>query len=280
MVTVWIGLTIVDSGVHNMTWWQAIILGIVQGLGEFLPISSSGHLVLFQNIFGLTGSHLLFDTLLHAGTLIAVFIALRQDIGPLFKKPFQKTTLLLIIATVPAVIATLAFGDFIETAFGGAYLGWGFLLTAAILLIAGRIKPAEQSEALNDMKYPQSVIMGIMQAVAILPGVSRSGSTICGGLAARANRDAVTRFSFLMSIPAILGSLVYQTKDILDLGRTGGDSGICILLGIVFAAVSGYIALRWMLRIVRTGKLWVFSFYVGLLGLLVLMDRFLLHIIF
>ncbi len=265
-----------------MPWWQALILGIVQGLGEFLPISSSGHLVLFQNIFGFEGNELLLDSLLHLGTLIAVFVALWSDIWDILKKPFRKVTLMIILATIPAILAALFLGDFIEGAFGGQYLGTGFLITALILLITAKLPNKSKDQDLDKVTIKQAGTMGIMQALAILPGVSRSGSTICGGLYTGGNREAITRFSFLMSIPAILGSLVYQVKELAEVGVSGAGSLSLgpVLIGMVAAAVSGFIALKWMIKLVKEGKLWKFGIYVGILGVLVTLDQFVFHVVF
>ena len=263
-----------------MTWWQAIILGLIQGLGEFLPISSSGHLVLFQNIFNIKGEELLFDSLLHFGTLIAVFIVLWKDIWNILKKPIRKVTLNLIIATIPAVLAALFFGDFIDQAFGGGYLGWGFLLTAVILFLTAKMKPSNESPDLDEINTKQTLTMGFMQAVAILPGVSRAGSTICGGLFTKGNRDAVTRFSFLMSIPAILGSLVYNVKDLFEIGTSETIVISNVLLGTAVAAVAGVLSLKLMINLVKKGKLWVFGVYVLILGIAVLSDKYFLHLVF
>jgi len=263
-----------------MTWWQAIILGIVQGLGEFLPISSSGHLVLFQNIFNIEGGELLFDTLLHAGTLIAVFIVLWKDIWEIIKNPIRKVTLMIIIATIPAVLVALLFEDFITEAFGGAYLGWGFLLTAVILALTTKAMQATKDNNLDKITLRQTIAMGIMQALAILPGVSRAGSTICGGLYTKGNRDAVTRFSFLMSIPAILGSLVFMIKDIAEIGSSETIIIGNVILGMIAAAAAGVLSLKIMIKLVKQGKLWMFGIYVGILGVLVLIDQYFLHIVF
>lgn len=263
-----------------MTWWQALILGIVQGLGEFLPISSSGHLVLFQNIFGIVGDELLFDTVLHLGTLVAVFIVFWQDIVALIKKPFCRLTLMLIVATIPAVIAAVFFGDFIDRIFGGEFLGYGFLFTAIILLLTGTIRDTNKDTDVNNITMKQAIIMGIMQMVAIMPGVSRAGSTICAGLYAKGNREAVTKFSFLLSIPAILGSLVYQIKDLVNITQLEHISIPNIALGTVAAAIAGVLSLKLMVKLVRQGKLWLFGIYVGVLGLMVLLDQMVFNIFF
>lgn len=265
-----------------MPIWQSIILGLVQGLGEFLPISSSGHLVLMQNIFGIEGQELVFDTLLHVGTLLAIFIVLWKDIVDIIKKPIQKVTLMLIIATIPAVISALFFKDFITEAFSGTYLGWGFLITAIVLLVLGRIKNStDVTDKLDTISAKQAGIIGIFQAIAILPGISRAGFTISGGLLVGITRKKAARFSFLMAIPAILGSLIFNIKDIISLDAvSAGFSYQTAIVGMIVAAITGVIALKWMFEIINRGKLWIFSIYVGVLGFLVLLDQFIFHIIF
>lgn len=265
-----------------MPVWQSIILGILQGLAEFLPVSSSGHLVLFQNIFGIEGGEILFDTLLHVGTLFAVIIVLRKDIMGIIKRPFQKVTLMLIIATIPAVIVAVFLKDFITEAFTGAYLGWGFLATAAVLAGLSFIKSKKDEEpSLNTISAKQAGIMGIFQAIAILPGISRSGLSISGGLFSGVTREKAARFSFLMSIPVILGSLVFNIKDIIEMdSSTVGFSFGTAAIGMIAAALAGIVALKWMFNIIKRGKLWAFSIYVGLLGILVVLDQFFFHIVF
>ncbi len=265
-----------------MPVWQSIILGILQGLAEFLPISSSGHLVLFQNIFGISGGELIFDTLLHVGTLAAVFVVLWKDIVEIIKRPIQKVTLMLIIATIPAVIVALFLEDLITEAFGGAYLGWGFLVTAAVLASLSFVKSKpEENDTLNSVTAKQAGIMGIFQAIAILPGISRAGLTISGGIFSGVTRQKAARFSFLMSIPAILGSLVFNIKDIIELdSAVAGFSFGTAALGMIAAAVAGIVALKWMFSIINRGKLWVFSIYVGLLGILIVLDQYIFHVVF
>jgi undecaprenyl-diphosphatase len=257
-------------------------LGILQGLAEFLPISSSGHLVLFQNIFGIEGGEIVFDTLLHVGTLIAVCIVLRKDILAILKRPIQKVTLMLIVATIPAVLAALFLEDFITEAFSGAYLGWGFLLTAAVLASLSLVKnKSEEDTSLNTINTKQAGIMGVFQAVAILPGISRSGATISGGLFSGVTREKAARFSFLMSIPAILGSLVFNIKDIIELGNAAAGFSLgTAAVGMAAAALAGVVALKWMFSIIKKGKLWAFSIYVGLLGVLIVLDRYIFHVVF
>ena len=267
---------------------NAIILGIVQGLTEFLPVSSSGHLVLLQKIFGITAPGLFFDTMLHGGTLLAVFAVLWKDIWDILKKIIQPLTLFLIIATVPAVIAALVFSDIIEHAFeSGQFLGVSFLITAALLVFAelfakrsgGGLKKAE------DMNWLDALIIGIMQAVAIIPGISRSGATISGALTRGLDRGFAARFSFLLSIPAILGALVLQAKELIQNGQAAQAAGTgigaaAVAAGTVSAAIVGFFAVKFMLKIIREKSLYGFAVYTFCLGILILFDQFVTQIVF
>ncbi len=262
--------------------FESIALGIVQGLTEFLPVSSSGHLVLLQKIFGTTALEgavdswiLFFDTMLHMGTLLAVVIALWKDILGLFKKPFS-TLLYLILATIPAVVFTLLFNDFIESAFGGQFLGFAFLITALFLTVSELI--AKRVGNRRELKSGSALVMGVMQAIAILPGVSRSGSTIAGGLACGVERQKVARFAFLMSIPAIIGAALFQGYDVVKSGSIT-IQWAPLIAGTVCAAITGYIAIKFMLALISKKRLWGFAIYVALLGAFVLMDQYLLHLI-
>jgi len=271
---------------------NAIILGIVQGLTEFLPVSSSGHLVLLQKIFGIRETSLFFDTMLHVGTLLAVMTVLWKDIFEILKKPIQKLTGFLILATIPAVIAALLFKDTIEEIFvSGKFLGFCFLITAALLvtaeLLSKRDKNAnsaveEQDESGAKMTWLQALFIGIMQAFAIPPGISRSGATISGSLFCKLNRGFAARFSFLMSIPAILGAVVMQTKDLIKHGAADGSSlgTAAIVAGTITSAVVGFFAVKFMLKIIREKSLFGFAIYTGVLGLIVLIDQFVLHFFF
>ncbi|HOV69246.1 MAG TPA: undecaprenyl-diphosphate phosphatase [Clostridia bacterium] len=255
---------------------KAIILGIVQGLTEFLPVSSSGHLVLVQKIFKIE-EVLFLDTMLHAGTLVAVVFYFRKDILDILKKPWCKMTKMLIIGTIPAGLAGLFLEDFIEKSFGGGYLGYGLLITGVIILISARL--ALGKKTLKDMRYSDSVTIGAAQALAILPGISRSGSTIAAGLMCGFDRSFATRYSMLLSIPVILGSTIFQAKDVLEHG-TGDVSFPAIVIGTIAAAVSGFFAINVLMKVLKRGKFKIFAFYVLILGILVLIDQFFLNIIF
>ena len=278
----------------------AVALGIIQGLTEFLPVSSSGHLVLFQKIFGVSEPALLFDTMVHVGTLAAVVAVLWRDILAILRRLFQPLTAYLIIATVPAVVCALVFKNSIERAFeSGRFLGFAFLITAALLAVAellSRHRPSGVSgngPEKNAMKWYDALIIGVMQAIAIIPGVSRSGATISGALSRKIDRDFSARFSFLLSIPAIMGALVLQLFDLIkgahgtappgtvEVASSGqGIGAAAIIAGTLSAAIVGFFAVRFMLKIIREKSLWGFAIYTGILGLLVLLDQWVLHIIF
>lgn len=267
----------------------AVILGIAQGLTEFLPVSSSGHLVLLQKIFGISNSSLLFEVLLHMGTLVAVFIVLWKDILAILKKIIQPLTLYIIIGTIPAVIAALLFSDAIDNAFAsGQFLGFCFLVTTVLLVSAEKLsKRALSSGSLKkqeSMRWTDALIIGIMQAVAIAPGISRSGATISGALFRKLDRDLAARFSFLLSIPAILGALVLHLKDLVELGSAGTSEGslslTAITIGTLTSAIVGFFAVKFMLKIIREKSLYGFAIYTGVLGILVLIDQFVTRIIF
>jgi len=269
-----------------MNIFEAIILGIVQGLTEFLPVSSSGHLVLLQKFFNINEPGLFFDTMLHAGTLTAVFVVLWKDIWAILKNPIQKLTLFLIIATIPAVIAALLFGDHIEDIFKSAkFLGFCFLFTTVLLItseiLSRRAIKNQNIKTEKDMNWIHAVFIGIMQAIAIPPGVSRSGATISGALFCKLDRDFAARFSFLLSIPAILGALVLQSKDLITGEITAENINvIAVIAGTVSAAIVGFFAVKFMLKIIKEKSLFGFAVYTGVLGVLVLIDQFVTRIVF
>lgn len=260
-----------------MSILQAGVLGLVQGLAEFLPISSSGHLILARVVMGIsdevasTGAFMMLDVLLHAGTLLAVLAVFWKDWWAILKNPFKsKTLLLLFIASVPALLAVVLLGDIIDSFFTGWFLGVSFLITALFMLIAEK---ASQRSA-RWAEHPEgkhAVAMGLMQAVALLPGVSRSGSTLMGGVASGLNRKSAAKFSFMMSAPAILGSLVFEGKEALEMGYFQQLSLVPTVVGVIVAAVSGYLAIRFMLRLINKVSLNWFALYVALLGLVILL---------
>jgi len=265
-----------------------LVLGIVQGLGEFLPISSSGHLAVIQYFFGIEGeSVLLFAVMLHLGTLISVFIIYWHDIVKLVKEliavikdiftgkglrinhnPVRRLGFMIIVATIP----TALIGLFLNDVFAGLYLsliavGIGFLVTGTILFIAEKMGKNEKK--VWGMKFRHAVFIGIMQGIAICPGVSRSGSTLFGGLMSGLDRNFALRFAFLISIPSILGSVILEFPPAISAGLPEGIWGP-VIVGTVVSAISGFIAIKAMLKIVAGKRLTVFSWYTWVLGAAVL----------
>ncbi len=256
-----------------MTVIQAFILGIVQGLTEFLPISSSGHLVLVQKLLRVEGEVVSFNIAVHLATLLAVFIVFRKDLLEILKNPFGKMTWLIAVGTIPAVIFGLGFKDIIDSLFNsGATLAFEFVLTGLVMLYAERKESG--SKKLEGTTYKDAFIIGTAQAIAILPAVSRSGFTISGALFRGLNRSFAAKFSFLLSIPAILGAAVLDFKDVF--GSQGSVWGIDMLplaAGVIAAGISGYLSIKFMLKILQKGSLKVFSYYVFALAVFVLIDQ-------
>ena len=256
--------------------WKSIVLGTVQGLTEFLPVSSSGHIALLQQILDYNVDMLLVNVLLHFGTLIAVVIVCWKDIVALFKKPF-KTLLMLIVATIPAGVIGLLFNDKIEALFSPdenarwlAYLAIFFACTALMLLITEFV--AKNRKKHTELGWRNTVPMGLMQAVALLPGISRSGSTIFAGTLTGAKPEKLAKFSFLMSIPVILGSLAVEFKKIIFPAEgasiaIGTNEIIGMVVGVISAAVSGFFAIKVMLKVIGKGNYKWFSLYLVILSL-------------
>lgn len=258
---------------------QAVILGIVQGITEFLPVSSSGHLVLFQKIFRIQEPTMLFDVVLHVGTLVAVFIVFWDKIFELIKKPFQKYSYLIIAGTVPAIIVAVFLSDVIERLFdSGQFLFLAFIATGFILLYADRVANGKKND--EDIKFVDAFWIGVMQAIAIIPGVSRSGSTICGALANGLEKQTAAKFSFILSIPAILGAAVLQIKNVMTGTNTEFISFAPMFFGFVAAMLSGYLSIKFMLKLINESKLKMFSYYVFALAFFIAIDQFFLKIYF
>lgn len=251
-----------------MTKFEAFILGMIQGLTEFLPISSTGHLYLGRRLFGLDEAGLFLDTMLHIGTLIAVFVIYKEELLYMIRKPLSKLTFLLVIGTIPAVVVGLLLKDYFEEiSKTGVTIGWEFLITAVFLWVADGVKNGYKR--MEDITYTDAFVIGIFQAAAIFPAISRSGLTIVGGLIRKLDGETSAYFSFLLSIPAIAGAIVLQSFDLLE-GRVEQISASSLFAGTVSSALFGYIAVRWMIRYLQKHSLKLFAAYVWILGLLVL----------
>jgi len=244
-----------------MNLLEAIILGIIQGMSEFLPVSSSGHLLVFHHIFGIEAEdNLTFIIVLNMGSLIPLLYVFRKDIWELIKKPFQKTTALLVIATVPLVIVTLLFERHIESMFYMVHLlPIGFVITGIVLLLSDRLN---NTKNMDEITYLDATLVGLAQACAVFPGISRSGSTITATMARGVNRESAAKFSFLMSIPAAFGAMIFRfSRLISDPELLEGLNFVNLGAGFITAAVTGYLAINFMLAIIKRAKLKYFAFY-------------------
>ncbi|MGI5842001.1 MAG: undecaprenyl-diphosphate phosphatase [Christensenellales bacterium] len=248
-----------------MTIFQAIILGLVQGLTEFLPISSSGHLVLLSKVFGIKSNFVFFSIALHFATLLAVLWHFRKEVWLVVKKPFGPLAVKLYIATIPAIIVALLFNDQIEKMFSGTLLPFCFMFTA-VLLILTQICATKQKHK-KKIDYKGALFMGFMQAVAIIPGISRSGSTISGSVLAGYDKEESAHFSFLISVPIILASCAYEVLKIFKQGA-GLIFPLQTIVSSLFAFLSGIFAIKLMLNIVKKVKFHYFSYYLIILSII------------
>ncbi|MFD3449995.1 undecaprenyl-diphosphate phosphatase [Microbacteriaceae bacterium 4G12] len=255
-----------------MNWLEAFLLGIIQGLTEFLPISSTGHLYLGRHFIGLDEAGLFLDTMLHIGTLLAVFVYYKQEFLKILKNPFSKLTYLLIIGTIPAVVVGLLFNDFFdEISKTGVTIGWEFLVTGLFLYLAEVGKSGRKK--MEDITYTDAFIIGSFQAVAIFPAISRSGMTIVAALWRKLDRETAAYFSFLLSTPAIVGGIVLQLAKLFQ-GKAETISTTSLAIGTLSAAFFGYIAVSWMIHYLKHHSLKGFAYYVWALGILILALQF------
>ena len=276
-----------------MSWLEALILGILQGLTEYLPVSSSGHLAIGQALFGLDdgASNLTFTVLLHVATVLSTLVILWQEIVWIFKDLFTKQpwssyqglnggtkyAINILISMIPVAIVGFFFKDKVEEVFGSGLLTVGIMLlvTASLLAFSYFAKP-RQKENISPLN---AFIIGIAQACAVMPGLSRSGSTIATGLLLGNKKEKLAQFSFLMVIPPILGEALLDVKDIFEVGFSEAMSGIspvAAIVGFLAAFISGCFACKWMLNIVKKGKLIWFAVYCAIVGLLAIVLPFVL----
>lgn len=272
-----------------MTFFEGILLGLVQGLAEFLPISSSGHLAILQQLFGIEGDQvLLFAVLLHLGTLLSLFAVYWKDILLLVKELFslvfdlfrgkglclennetRKLGVMIVVATIPTAVIGLLFNNLFSSLYNSMVgIAIGLLLTGTFLFFIERIASGKKSA--NEMRYRDAVLVGLFQSIAIAPGISRSGATITGSLLCGLNRETAVRFAFLISIPSILGAVILEAPNAFAEGLEPSFWGP-VLCGMVVAAVTGYAAIKIMIKVVSNRKLTWFSYYTWGLGILVLL---------
>ena len=288
-----------------MSMLSAIFLGLVQGISEFLPISSSGHLSLFQHFFNMTGTdgNMFFDVLLHLGTLIAIFVYYWKEIldllkelvrliGTLFGKgegkgpvtakggrklqltPDSRMILMIIVATIPLVFV-LPIKDKVESLYGNVvFIGCALLVTGTILFVSDRLSRGRKTA--QNATMLDALLVGIGQAVAVVPGLSRSGTSISVGMLRGFQRSFAVRFSFIMSIPAVLGANIISIKDVVE---TGIDTSLMpmYIVGTIVAAVSGYFAIRLVNLLADKGKFGNFAYYCWGVGAAALVAALIFH---
>lgn len=292
-----------------MNIFQSIFLGFLQGVAEFLPVSSSGHLAIFKNFFGLEEVGLAFDLLLHLGTLVAVFIVFWKDIWELIKEgiaiiadscrniarfcsnkfkggkheyvkvintAYRKFVMLIIVSTIPTGIIGLIFKNKFNLDNPSLIIpGIGLLITGLMLLIVDDIP--DRGRTPKDTTYGNAGIIGIAQGIATLPGISRSGTTLTVGLLNGLDRSFAVKYSFIMSIPAILGANILGLKDLFEpANQISSGEFVNYLIGTVVAAVVGYVCIKTMLVIVKNKKLKYFSYYCFAMGVVAIVGYFVL----
>lgn len=258
-----------------MDWWQALLLGIVQGLTEFLPVSSSGHLTIAQTLLGVEfaeGDMLLFDVLVHAATVCSTLLILWKEVAWVLKGTFtspqwndeKRYAGKILLSMVPVFIIGMFFKDYVEIIFGHGMVVVGvcLLLTAALLTFAQYARPRQKEQ----IGWLDSLIIGLSQAVAVLPGLSRSGTTIATGILLGNKKEQVAQFSFLMVLIPILGEAFLDVLDILQGEVTTMLSPVCMLIGFISAFVVGAAACKWMISVVKRQKLIYFAIYCLLIG--------------
>ena len=266
-----------------MEWFEALILGIVQGLTEYLPVSSSGHLAIGAHLFGMSGEeNLTFTVAVHVATVLSTVVILWKEIVWIFADIFKwkwnegmKYAVNILVSMIPVAIVGLLFKDKVEEIFGSGLMVVGIclLVTAALLAFSYFARP-RQRENISPL---HAFIIGIAQALAVLPGLSRSGSTIATGLLLGNKKERLAQFSFLMVIPPILGEALLDVKDMAELGVSqamAGLSPVALAVGFIAAFVSGCLACQWMVNLVKKGKLIWFAIYCAVVGIATIIFSF------
>ena len=262
-----------------MSWFEALILGLIQGLTEYLPVSSSGHLAIGQALFGMNdgADNLMFTVAVHVATVLSTIVILWSEIDWILKGLFKcelnaetKYVLNIIVSMIPVGIVGLFFKDQVEEIFGSGLLVVGFclLITASLLLFSYYAKPRQKEH----ISWKDALVIGIAQAIAVLPGVSRSGSTIATGLMLGNKKESMAQFSFLMVIPPILGEALLDVLKMLK-GEDvmGGIEALPLVIGFLAAFLSGCVACKWMINIVKKGKLIYFGIYCAIVGVVTIL---------
>lgn len=260
-----------------MEWYEALILGLIQGLTEYLPVSSSGHLEIGQSLFGISGEeNLSFAIVVHVATVLSTVVILWKEIALLFKGTITSTAwndekqylAKIVVSMVPIFIVGIFFKEQVEALFGGGLLIVGSCLLATSILLGFTYFAKERKK--ETISYLDAFIIGISQSVAVLPGLSRSGSTIATGLLLGNKKEAIAKFSFLMVIPPILGEALLESIKGLQEGVDLGIPMTSLVIGFIAAFASGSLACKFMLNVVKKGKLIYFAIYCSIVGLVTL----------
>lgn len=258
---------------------EALILGLIQGLTEYLPVSSSGHLTIGQEVLGVSGSdNLIFDVVVHVATVLSTLVILWKEIVWIFKGLFKfrwndetRYTVNILVSMIPVGIVGVFFKDYVEEIFGsGLFIVAYFLMVTALLLTFSYYAKPRQKEKIS---LRDAFIIGIAQAAAVMPGLSRSGSTIATGLILGNKKEKLAQFSFLMVIPPILGEALLDVMKAMKHGTeavTGGMSISALAVGFIAAFISGCFACKWMISIVKKGKLIYFAIYCAIISVVAL----------
>ncbi|MEZ5071151.1 MAG: undecaprenyl-diphosphate phosphatase [Bacteroidales bacterium] len=256
-----------------MTWIEALILGLVQGLTEFLPVSSSGHLEIGKVLMNVeVKEDLTFTVLVHFATVLSTIVVFRKDIGSMVRGSLSftwnddtKYVSKILVSMLPVLVVGVFFKDQVESLFSGNLhlVGTALLVTAALLVSTQLVKGGAKR-----IPFLDALVMGLAQAIAVIPGISRSGATISTGLLLGNDRGQVARFSFLMVLLPIIGAAILDLRDMGEASGAGSISVLALVTGFVAAFVSGYLACTWMIALVKKGKLYWFALYCALVGIL------------
>ncbi|HEY8361358.1 MAG TPA: undecaprenyl-diphosphate phosphatase [Tissierellaceae bacterium] len=272
-----------------MNLFESIVLGIIQGITEFLPISSSGHLTLLQHLFGIKEGNLFFTVMLHFGTLISIFVVYFNDIIKIIKEFFvlifsifkgrkiknlskyQKLAILIIISSIPTAIIGFLFEDFFESLFSSILpIGFAFIITGFLLWVSE--KKSFQNKNINNMSIFDAFLIGTAQGIAIIPGISRSGSTIVAGLLRGLNKPLVTEYSFLLALPVTFGATILKIIEISK-SETTLLINFPLVLGVVISTIVGILSIKFLINLINKNKLHYFSYYLWILGTLVILSQ-------
>lgn len=240
--------------------FKYFIIGLIQGITEFLPVSSSGHIVLFSEIFNIDTDIILLSVVVHIATLFSVIICNFSKIKMIAKNPFGREGKNLIIATIPAVLVVILFNKLIDKMFGLKWVIIGFLITGIMLIVADLVKTKY-----SVCNKKTSLYMGLMQGLAILPGISRSGSTMAVGMMAGLKKEEACEFTFLMSIPIILGSAIWESVGLINSNLT--IHFLPLLVAFFTALIFGILSIKIMLKVLKSNKLYFFSIYLLIISI-------------